>query len=489
MSAHRLSQTLTGGPESRLRHGLRYPLWIPSLVGVAALLIAFGTLGLVRLSNLRHLQPVEAHLALVSGFQQVTQTLALELSRELDNKPSDLARARAELDAMASDPRLLAEESAAQLERARSLLAEEPNVPRHSLALALGLLNKAWRNEMTAHTRLRAAADASARRETQEAMGLILVVGLCGAGLLVLMRGRIRRPLRDLERLLADATTGDMQQAPKDEADPPIRPLLSAYDEPASRLAGLEQERAQRGGRPHDEVHSATRTLLQQTREFDRAVRMAALGELAAELAHALRNPLAGIQMAVRRLRGELTDARQTKRLDLVMNELKRLGRLTDQLLERAEGIHEPAVKLDLAAVVDDVLTLARYQMDEGLRLESAVPPGLHCVLPEGSLRQALFDLVLNAGQAMQGRSGEIRVEAGVGNGRLQIRVADEGPGFPPPLLEPAASLGGWHRGGSGLGLAMVRRFARNLLGELRLVNRKTGGAMAIIDLPHSMVA
>jgi signal transduction histidine kinase len=108
--------------------------------------------------------------------------------------------------------------------------------------------------------------------------------------------------------------------------------------------------------------------------------------------------------------------------------------------------------------------------------------------LPEGGLRLALLNLVLNAGQAMDGRSGTILVEAGVDGGRLQIRVADQGPGFPPPLIEAAAPAGSWHSAGNGLGLAMVRRFARSLFGELRLSNPETGGALAIIDLPDSVV-
>jgi two-component system NtrC family sensor kinase len=390
---------------------------------------------------------------------------------------------------MTADPSLLADQSAEELKRARTLIAEVPGDPSQALAQALGLLNGAWRNEMTAYTRLWAASEASAWREMQVAMVLVLVVGLLGSGLSVLMRGRILRPLRDVELLLARFTTGGVHQVPEGQADPLIRPLFSAYNGLASRLAGLEQERAQREGRLRDEVRDATRAVMQQTLVLDRGARTAALDELAAELAHELRNPLAGIQMAVKRLRGGLSDTRLTERLDLVMNELKRLGRLTDQLLERAQGTPEPAVDLDLASVVEEVLSLAGYQVEKGLRLESAVPPNLHCLLPEGCLRQALLHLVLNAGQSMQGLSGEIRVEAAADGGRLQIRVADQGPGFPPPLLERGALVGSWHSRGNGLGFTVVRHFARRLFGELRLANPEAGGALAIIDLPDSVVA
>jgi len=489
MFARLLSQTVANEPVGRLRPGMRHPLWLPALVGALALAVAVGTLGVLSLRNLRRLQPVEAHLALVTRLQQANQHLGLELARELGGEPSDLHTVRAELDDMFANQHLVAKESAERIEHARALIVEEaPNEPSHALVQALGLLNSTWRREMTAHTRLCATAEASARQEMKVAMGLILVLGLFGAGPLLLLRGRILRPLRDLERLQARFTSGDVQQTPEGEADPLIRPLFSAYNGLACRLARLEQERAQREARLRDEVRSATRILLQQTRGLDRAARMAALGDLAAELAHELRNPLAGIQMAVRRLRGELTDTGQTERLDRIMNELKRLGRLADQLLERAWGTPELVVDLDLASLVEEVLALASYHVENGVQFESAVPLGLHCALPATCLRQALLNLVLNAGQAMQGRTGTIRVETMTGDGRLQIRVADQGPGFAPPLLDPGAPVGSWQSRGNGLGLAMVRRFARRLFGELRLVNPETGGALAIIDLPDSVV-
>jgi signal transduction histidine kinase len=66
-------------------------------------------------------------------------------------------------------------------------------------------------------------------------------------------------------------------------------------------------------------------------------------------------------------------------------------------------------VELDLGLVVEEVLALARYQAKKGVRLESRIPPGLRCRLPEVCLRQALLELMLNAVQAMHGRSGKIR--------------------------------------------------------------------------------
>jgi len=453
------------------------------LAGVLILMVALVVLGLLSLGSLRRMQAVESHLALVNRVQQAVQTLGHERARKLSGETLDLGRVRSELDGITIDPHFLAEGSADRLARARALVAHMSREPDQSLTRVLDLLNGVRQREMRAHTALWAAAEASALWEMRVAMGVIPAVGLSGTGLSILLRGRLLRPLQDLDRLLARFDPGgDARLVPGDAADSPIRPSPSSSDSPAHRLAGSEET----GN--GEEARNAARTLFQQTRSLDRAMCMAVLGDLSAELAHELRNPLAGIQLAIKRLQAELTDGDRVRRLDLVMNELKRIGRLSDQLLEQAEGIPEPPVDLDLALVVDQVLTLARYQADTGVRLEARVPPDLQCRLPEDSLRQALLNLTLNAVRAMQGRTGRIRVEAGIRGGRLQIRVVDQGPGFPPRLVELAPVAGSRQTGVKGLGLAAARGFARRLLGELQLANLDSGGASATIDLPDSLV-
>ncbi len=452
------------------------------LAGVLILMVALVVLGLLSLGSLRRMQAVESHLALVNRVQQAVQTLGHERARKLSGETLDLGRVRSELDGITIDPHLLAEGSADRLARARALVADMSREPDHSLTRVLDLLNGVRQGEMRAHTALWAAAEASVLWEMRVAMGLILGAGLSGTGLSIFLRGRRLLPFRDLERLLARFDPDDLQQAADASADPLFRPVQSASGGPTCRFASVEDER------DREEASNRARTLFRQTRVLDRAMCMAAMGELAAELAHELRNPLAGIQLAIRRLRGELADSDRIRRLDLVMTELERIGRLSDQLLEQAEDIPEPAMELDLASVVEEMLALARFQAEKGVRLESRVPPGLRCRLPEDCLRQALLDLMLNAVRAMQGRSGKIRVEAAIRGGRLEIRVVDQGPGFPSRLLETGALVGGWHEGHKGLGLAAARRLARRLFGELRLANLQSGGASATIDLPDSLV-
>jgi signal transduction histidine kinase len=142
-----------------------------------------------------------------------------------------------------------------------------------------------------------------------------------------------------------------------------------------------------------------------------------------------------------------------------------------------------------LAELVKELTALLRYQLPEDIRLSQTIPGDLACRLPEGGLRQALLNLILNGAQAIGDEPGEIVVSAYHSQGRLKISVLDDGPGFPDSLLESGVrTFSTGRQGGTGLGLAAVRRFARDLGGDLVLDNVDSNGARATIDLPNMVV-
>lgn len=105
--------------------------------------------------------------------------------------------------------------------------------------------------------------------------------------------------------------------------------------------------------------------------------------------------------------------------------------------------------------------------------------------MPADGLRQALLNLVLNAIQSLGEQTGTVIVSGNKEGTVLRIAVCDDGPGFLGALLaggvRPFASS---RDSGTGLGLAMVQRFARDAEGELRLFNLKPHGARAELVLP-----
>jgi signal transduction histidine kinase len=326
--------------------------------------------------------------------------------------------------------------------------------------------------ENSAHLRLEMAAPLA-----------LLAVGLL---LFPVARQRIIKPLEAFGQQLARLADGQFTPAPIDDRiDPFLLPLHRQFNELAQRLQDLEAAHRERAASLEGEVRAATHQLLEQQRSLARAERLAATGELAASLGHELRNPLAGLQMALTNLRAELHDPDLRARVDLMVEEVGRLTRLLNGLLDAARHAPEAPRAIQLAELVDDTIALTRYQLSPETGLENHIDPGLACRLPQDRLRQALLNLILNAAAALAERGGVIAIDAAVTDHTLRITVCDDGPGFPPQLLEngirPFFST---REHGTGLGLAMVRRFARDLGGTVELSNQTPHGARVTLVLP-----
>jgi len=209
------------------------------------------------------------------------------------------------------------------------------------------------------------------------------------------------------------------------------------------------------------------------------------VGELAAGIAHELRNPLAGIQMSIANLRSDLDDPEQAERLSLVMEELKRMGRLLNELLDQSKHTPAPVQEFNLSMMASELVSLIRYQVPPGIRLDFRGPDSLMCRLPECRLRQSLLNLILNSAEVLREGKGSIMVEASSEDERVVLTVTDDGPGFAKEMLDSGIRPFATGRpGGTGLGLAMVQRFVRDLGGQLSLANTKPHGACVRLLLP-----
>ena len=131
------------------------------------------------------------------------------------------------------------------------------------------------------------------------------------------------------------------------------------------------------------------------------------------------------------------------------------------------------------------LLALAGYQVGDHIELVQEVPAELSLVVPEGGLRQALLNLVLNSANAIGDAEGCIRIAATAGQGTVRISVIDDGPGFSDQALSAGLrAFASYQTGGTGLGLAAVRRFAVDLGGSISLENGEEGGAVVTLSLP-----
>jgi two-component system NtrC family sensor kinase len=459
-------------------------------------LVVFGLLALVVVALVisatltafeqRRLAAAADRLGRVHHFERIQVVVWQQVGTLIDDRPDndpaaeDLARQIEELKQYC-----LSEKTPPLLDRFRHRVLQKVNTG-HPLSPATVLLFQRI-TVLEGASKADLLASLQDQAVLQRNLELAAPLAIIAAAILLvpIMRRRIIGPLDAFGRQLGRLADGDFKPAPVDHIDPFLLPLHRQLNALIDRLTALEAAHEARAASLEAEVRAATRTLLEQQRSLARAERLAATGELAASVAHELRNPLAGIQMTLANLRAELSDPDLAARLDLVLNEVTRLNRLLTQLLDTARHEPELARPLAIATLLDELVALMRCQIPPAVRLESRVPRDLTCRLPPDRLRQALLNLVLNASAALGAAGGTITVDAQASDGRIRITVSDDGPGFPDDVLRtgirPFLST---RARGTGLGLAVVRRFARDLGGDLQLDNRQPHGAIVTIDLP-----
>jgi two-component system NtrC family sensor kinase len=364
-------------------------------------------------------------------------------------------------------------------------ILESPDAMSNTrLVEVVAVMIEALRAEAAAQSVEWQDAERAARKESILVAALFSVLPLLVLASWWIRRRWIAAPLDDLRRLLSQLGSGERHQVSVEAVHPSLAPLFANYNELVRRLNELEAAHRSHASNLEAEIRTATETLLEQQSTLARAERLAAVGETTASLAHEIRNPLSGILMSLNNLRREAPDADSSERLDLVIAEIERLTRLLNRSLEAARHRPEPPRDLNLRELIINLLGLLHYQIPESVKLECTLDEDLHCSLPQDRVRQALLNLVLNSVHAVGRDPARIAVGATQSeNGRIEVTVCDDGPGFPNELLTGgirAFTSGG---NGTGLGLAMVRRVAADLGGEIELTNLEPRGACVRLTL------
>jgi two-component system, NtrC family, sensor kinase len=476
---------------------MRRLFWLP--IGIAGTLVmaVLAALVLVAWLGLMRVEPVQAHLGDIGRLRDLGMAMEQVLFKGMRGQDqiaaTELAGLRASLERDIQQGRYLNPETPGRLRGIEALLGDTGSNRVDALFHALADLRATLAGERHRLDLLMEKVAHDTRAELDLALLLVVVLPLLGAGALLMLKARVQRPLAGLGDLLARLAERDYRPVPEkllSDSSALVEPVFRSYNELVHRLQELETEHNDREHTLEQEVRRATGALLTQSRQLARSERLAAVGAVSAGLAHELRNPLAGIQMACTKLQRALGDSDQSARLDAVVAELKRLNRLLTERVDAARHAPEPLTLVRLKETVEDFLSLVRYQVPEGVRLSSHVPDSLVCRLPEGGLRQALLNLVLNAAQSLESEEGEINIH-GVRDGpAVVLTVTDTGPGFPPEMLTIGVRPFATGRiGGTGLGLAMVRRFAEDIKAELALANREPRGARVTLSLPCPEVA
>jgi two-component system sensor histidine kinase HydH len=246
-------------------------------------------------------------------------------------------------------------------------------------------------------------------------------------------------------------------------------------------LADRERRQKQRLGKVYAELQES----------FDRmkrAERLYALGQLSAGLAHEIRNPLASIAGAAGLLqrRRPPDDAKAAECLDIINKECQRLNRLLTNFLDFARPPAPKYQAMSLGPVVDSVISLAAHGVDrrQVVLKKDIAPEASDFDCDPEQLKQVLLNLVINAIQASEA-GGEIVISARVEEGKLRIRVKDQGCGVAPDhfdrLFDPFFTT---KKEGTGLGLPVAHQIVTHLGGVLAAHTNPDRGVTFSVTLP-----
>jgi PAS domain S-box-containing protein len=219
------------------------------------------------------------------------------------------------------------------------------------------------------------------------------------------------------------------------------------------------------------------------------STRLSTIGQVAASIAHELRNPLSVIENAAFYLKRHFDneDEKCTEHLAIIGHEVKRANRIITDLLEMSRAKDPGKEKVDLHEAVKDALG----QLDEAdtLRLRISLEPDPFLVDADPiQLRQVLSNLIANAIQALDG-GGTLGIRAHMDDGMAVIEVSDDGPGVPSEhrnrIFQPLFST---KARGTGLGLSICRQIAERHGGAIELLDGDSGARFEI-RLPPAAVA
>src|SRR5688572_31187794 len=216
--------------------------------------------------------------------------------------------------------------------------------------------------------------------------------------------------------------------------------------------------------------------------------RLAAVGEMAAGIAHEIRNPLASMSGSMQMLKEELPlSGDQAQLMEIVLKESERLNHTIKSFLAYARPQRFSLQQLDLRAVVQETAILLRnspeVEQSHTIEVEPSSAP-VTIDADESQIRQILWNLATNGLRAMP-EGGTLRMSAVAEGAAATLRVEDEGVGIPPEEVEKIFQpFRGSFGKGTGLGLAIVHRIVTDYDGNIEVKPRSGGGTIFRVTFP-----
>ncbi|MCI5149556.1 MAG: GHKL domain-containing protein, partial [Candidatus Electrothrix sp. MAN1_4] len=214
--------------------------------------------------------------------------------------------------------------------------------------------------------------------------------------------------------------------------------------------------------------------------------RYSVLGQVAAQLAHNIRNPITSIGGTARLLSRKTNDPHQLKFLDMMAMEVTRIEHILEDLFNFVDTSPVQKERIPLYPLIIKTLILFYPAMaKQGVNHQTIIPEQLICDLDPNQMRKVFVHLLRNAIEAME-NGGELEVEVTSDAQYIYIAVRDSGMGIAAADLQKVSDPFYTTKvAGTGVGLALVERIVNDHQGKLHIRCRDKGGTEVLITLPH----
>ncbi len=310
--------------------------------------------------------------------------------------------------------------------------------------------------------------------------GMLILVALGGLA----FARQILRPIHMLQDGVEKIGDGNIEYRLDVRSGDEIEMLASEFNRMADRMQRTQEQLQRRGKELEQRVNQLRRLQAQLTQ----SERMAATGELAAQIAHEINNPLGIIKNYVgiaRMLMPEEDNNREN--LKIVDQEINRIAGIVRRLLKFAKPGTEDIQQVQINQVLEELLALLQGQL---FRRKIEIVSEFTENLPEvnvstDQMRQVFLNLIKNAEDAMP-EGGKLTIGTRYRKGRVEIEIADDGCGIPGEdvknIFEPFFTTKGVK--GTGLGLSVSYGIIKNYNGEIEVQSEPGKGTTFTIQLP-----